>query len=208
MDLLDDFSAGLMDTIGMNAGSIFGELPDLPGASQAPAPEQFNQEVSNEPNWDQAEKGGTQIPQGGKDGSQWVPGVGFVQRNTGNAAQEWEAAAGSPAPNLVAIQQMNGKMLDPSRAPSTERYYTRKLARDIFMNRGSSPEARQEAHNALRFHGAPSGPSSATGDDWWNGFFKRNQNNNFGEGTGEHVKDALVNEPGGGSRFRYLTDLS
>lgn len=225
MDLLDDFSSQLMDSIGMNAQSVFGELPPLPGAVQAPqtqpaqpVPELAPIQQNDAP---VAQPPGAPVTSesSSKDGVQWMPGVGFVQKNTGNAAQEWQAAAGSPAPNLAAIQKHNAELTNPNnasqqggpgRAPSTVRYYTRKLARTIFMNKGSSPEARMQAHQALRFNGADSSKGGAQGlsdPSWWNSFFARNENNNFGEGMGEHLNDQLVNEPGGGMRFKYLTDI-
>lgn len=216
MDLLDDFSADLMSSIGMNADSVFGELPDVPGQQPQQPAQEDTTGMATEPVWDQPQ---VTPPPTGKDGTQWVPGVGFVKKNSGNAAQQWEAAAGSPAPNLAAIQAHNAQLLDPSqseqggpgRAPSTQRYYTRKLAREMLQQKGLNPEARQSARMALRFNGADSSQSGAQGltnSATWNSLFSRNENNNFGEGTGEHTKDSLVNEPGGGSRFRYLTDIS
>jgi len=236
MNLLDDFSKDLMDSIGMDSQSIFGELPQ--NQTQATPPQSPSAAVQDQSFVDPSSLlGGLDQPPGGKpaapppdqtaatakDGTQWVPGVGFIKRNTGNAAQEWEAAAGSPAPNLTAIQQHNSQLLDPNKqnrggpgsyepTPSTERYYTRKLARAQLQNKNSSDETKQAARLALRFNGADSSGSGAqglTGDAWWESFFKKNATNNFGEGVGEHANDQFVNEPGatGAGRFRYLTDI-
>lgn len=233
MNLLDDFSQDLMGSIGMDAQSVFGELPQ--GQAQAlgtgePQDQSFVNPSSLLSGLDQPPAGASpaqpaaptteQAAATAKDGTQWVPGVGFIKKNSGNAAQEWEAAAGSPAPNLSAIQEHNAKLLDPSqgdqggpgRAPSTARYYTRKLARAQLNNKNSSDETKMQARMALRFNGADSSQSGArglSGDAWWESFFKNNATNNFGEGTGEHKGDQFVNEPGatGAGRFRYLTDL-
>lgn len=229
MNLLDNFSSGLMDSIGMNAESIFADIPALTDGAQANGSNQdqsFINPSSLLQGIDQAPQGAAaatpppQAPATSKDGTQWVPGVGFVQKNTGNAAQDWEAAAGSPAPNLAAIQAHNAAMLDPAKAgqggpgvqpaASTQRYYTRKLARAIFMDKRSSPEQVAQAHNQLRTQGADSTNSGARGltpDATWDDTFKSNQRNNFGEGVGEHEGQKLVNNPDGSSQFKYLTDL-
>jgi len=184
----------------MDAGSLFSDLPDIPGIQQQ------KQKVEAPVDLKKTEK----------DGVQWVPGVGFVQKNTGNSGQEWAAAAGSPAPNLKAIQQHNNQLLDesapfqsgPGTTPSTARYYTRKLARQMLGSR--DPAVQQNARLALRFQGADSSQSGAQGltdSAWWNSFFKKNENNNFGEGTGDHAGQELVKDSSG-LRFKYLTDLS
>lgn len=218
MNLLDESTQDFQDQTYNLTGGILDSLPPVPKAPTDPndttihSYEQEGQPPQPVPQAQAPMPGVPTQQPSAKDGTQWVPGVGFVKKNGGNAAMDWEAAAGSPAPNLQAIAQHNNQMLDPSQqsrsgpgstTPSTQRYYTRKLARDIMMDKHSSPEAIAQAHMARRFHGAPPVASSMGAPDAWDSFFRDTIINDFGSGRAghQHQNDPLKKLPDGSLGF-------
>lgn len=226
MTLLDESTQDFQDQTYNLTGGILDSLPPVPQAPQDPndttihSYEQEGQPATPQP------QGGAPVQMAQQQGQvknngkvQWVPGVGFVQPhqvqidNKGNTAMEWQAAAGSPAPPLAAIQAHNAQMTNPanglhrggpgSQTPSTQRFYNRKLARAILMNKGSGPEARAQAHNDLRFQGAPPVASSMGAPDAWDRFFQDTIINDFGAGREghQHQNDKLKKLPDGSLGF-------